>query len=348
MQQNIFEREIKAQTKYDISRKQESIKEDFKKLKRVKKEEAGNRYSKPTEKFFKKEIKKIKEKSTYFSDFIEVIGKFTKKKAEATQEYSNETASNVKKKSNKFIGEKAKNIQEEKTKDKKRSDERIFSKRRPINKSLNINQWNNFIKRKKKLNFLKKIFKNAYKSRGNICFVYTKGVEKEIKFFENLKKFAERKGGIFINVNCNVNESKSPYIVFQNVLNEYFNCFKLLSHDRQQTIKQGIYDGIGNSIKILLRLNPIIKKIFNEAPSSVKFDIHRKNKEVLKITSDFFCNLGEKSFPLVLLLNNFQWADKESQLIIQEIANKVSDYPLFILCSYVNVDADTNSQHLTT
>ncbi len=197
--------------------------------------------------------------------------------------------------------------------------------------------------REEEISHLKDLFNQASGGKGKVCLISGEAGRGKTRLVEELRGYVYEKGGVFLSGRCLDQENKIPYQPFREALDEYIRSLHRRKKEDKEQIIESMKESVGESGEIIITLNPLMKEILRDVPSLVPLEPDRETKRFLMICSRFFRNLGEAGRPVVLSLDDLQWADEGSLSLLREIVQDIGKSPLLILGTYR--DNEVTSEH---
>ncbi len=139
---------------------------------------------------------------------------------------------------------------------------------------------------------------------------------------EELKNLVVPKKGIFLKGKFDQISSGTPYTTIVQTFNELVQL--ILAGDKifQAKWKKKIKDAIGNSGNILTQFMPGIEALIGKQPDAPELKgIEAQNRFNYEFTR-FFKSLADKDSPLVMFVDDLQWADASSLNLFKTIMRK--------------------------
>ena len=96
---------------------------------------------------------------------------------------------------------------------------------------------------------------------------------------------------------------------------------------------------LGDTAPELARLLPDLRRLFPDIPESLELPPEQQQRYLFNALLDFTRRLSE-SCPLVILLDDLQWADESSILLLEHLATQVPRMRLLIVITYRDIAAD--------
>lgn len=190
------------------------------------------------------------------------------------------------------------------------------------------------IGREEEIEKLKKMYEKVKRGTGGMCFI--KGVEGSGKsrLVDEVRGYVYEEGGEFIGGKCFAQENKIPYQSFKEALNEYLSRTNRLGREERTRRIRSMEENVGGLGEVICRLNPVMRDIFENVPDLVELDLEKENQRFLAVCASFFLNLGEKQCPLVMVLDDLQWADDGTIRLLTEMMEGIRKYPFLVIGTY--------------
>ena len=155
--------------------------------------------------------------------------------------------------------------------------------------------------------------------------------ERKVGFGRNLKIRVLKKQGIFIKGKFDQISSDTPYATFVQAFNELAQLILAGDNAFQQKWKKRITEAIGNSGKILTQFMPGIETLIGKQPGLPELKgIEAQNRFNYEFTR-FIKTIADKESPLVIFVDDLQWADASSLNLFKIIAeNRDIGYVMLI------------------
>ena len=132
----------------------------------------------------------------------------------------------------------------------------------------------------------------------------------------SIQEFVEYLRYYFVSVSIDSSLKNSPFSAIAQALGKRVR--QLLS-EKEKNInlwKQKIVGAIGNNGQILIDIIPNLEKIIGPQPVVVEFTPESNRDRFVHVFKQFFKGFDRTGFPLVIFLDDIQWADPESLSLI--------------------------------
>jgi class 3 adenylate cyclase/tetratricopeptide (TPR) repeat protein len=130
---------------------------------------------------------------------------------------------------------------------------------------------------------------------------------------------------------CYEMDSPPPYLPFVELLEET---------SRQvdpKTFRTALGDAAGEVAKVM----PQLRHMFHDIPAPLELPPEQERRYLFNSIRDFVARAAAAR-PLVVLLDDLQWADESSLLLLQHVAQTLEDLPVLILGTYRDVELDVH------
>lgn len=197
--------------------------------------------------------------------------------------------------------------------------------------------------REREIEFLMNTFEQVSNGKGQILLVsgYS-GVGKTALVNEIHKPITSRNGyfikGKFDQYNRNI-----PYNAFTQALNDYCHILMAESDETLNTIRQQIIDMVGQQGKILTDIIPDLELVIGPQPPVAKLDLVENKILVNRLLLNFFKTISSIEHPMVIFLDDLQWADVASMGLISMLANEQANLVVLLIGAYR--DNEVDQQH---
>ena len=188
--------------------------------------------------------------------------------------------------------------------------------------------------REEELDKLKSLYEKARRGAGGVCFIKGETGRGKSRLLDELRGYVYEEGGEFIGGKCFQQENKIPYQAFKESLNEYLGRTNRLREEEKTRRVERMEKSVGELGEIICRLNPVMRDVLGKVPDLVELDSERENQRFLMVCSKFFLRLGEKNSPMVVTLDDLQWADEGTLMLLEEIMESINGYPLMVIAAY--------------
>ncbi len=189
--------------------------------------------------------------------------------------------------------------------------------------------------RDKQMMDLQAVYRHALEGRGGVVVVKAlSGVGKTRLLQEFEKKLSD-------NVYWGIALDKSamePFAVFQNVVTKTIEAAK-----HNEPLLRRIRDGMSGWQESASRIFPQFKEIFSSEEKRFSADSATQTR-ALRAIQHFIDSLGSRNSPAVVILDDCQWADELSILMLYEWAQSFADKNILVILAYRSNEVDPQSR----
>ncbi|MDO9056894.1 MAG: EAL domain-containing protein [Sulfuricurvum sp.] len=160
-------------------------------------------------------------------------------------------------------------------------------------------------------------------------------------FINELSPVILEKNGYFVKGKFDQYNRTTSYVAFIQIFMSLMNTFNTLSSDSKQKSISQLADFLGESKNVLIKIIPELKIVFHLDFNPVVEQYQLKNQLFIAIER-FFGFFASKEHPLVIFLDDMQWADLASLEILELIysSNKLKNF--LIIGAYRSNEVSSN------
>ncbi|MDD4736217.1 MAG: SpoIIE family protein phosphatase [Kiritimatiellae bacterium] len=196
------------------------------------------------------------------------------------------------------------------------------------------------IGRQKELQQLEAGVEQAKASQGGVCFVSGEPGAGKSRLVNELRASIHRLGGLFVGGKCYQYDSSTPYKIFAEAIGAYVNKVKRLNRNVREKHVRRLRQSVGELGGEVQKVVPCIMELLGTPPPLVELDPEKERSRFLTVFTDFVLSLGSSEEPLVLFLDDLQWADEGSLEVLGRLADLSVSRALFVIGSYRSNDVD--------
>ncbi|MDD5653633.1 MAG: AAA family ATPase, partial [Candidatus Omnitrophica bacterium] len=199
------------------------------------------------------------------------------------------------------------------------------------------------IGRDKELETLKDFLKDALQSQGRLCFVSGEAGVGKSRLIDELREYTYSIGGIFVAGKCSQYEFKAPYKVITEIIEAYIKAAQSFSKKDQEELRARLKGAIGGLGGEVAKITSKVTQLLGDLPALAALDPEKEKIRFLITVAVFILHLSTRQKPVVIFLDDLQWADDGTIELLEKIAGELSGYALVIIASYR--PAEMNSFH---
>lgn len=194
--------------------------------------------------------------------------------------------------------------------------------------------------REKEAGLLLDAFEEVAEGKGKLILVsgYS-GVGKTALVNEIHKPITARQGH-FIRGKFDQYNRSVPYSAFTQALNEYCQIILTEPDDKLQFFRKRLLDALGHQGKVIIEIVPDLELIIGQQPLVITLEpMENKNRLDLLLVK-FFQAIATIDRPLVLFLDDLQWADSASMDLIKLLTIESESLVMLIVGAYRDNEVD--------
>ncbi|MCP4130154.1 MAG: serine/threonine-protein kinase PknK [bacterium] len=191
------------------------------------------------------------------------------------------------------------------------------------------------------------LFKKASKGKKEIIyFSGPSGIGKSALIHEIEKSMIEKQG-YFISGKYDLLKKSIPYTAIIQAFRELSNQLLMESETKIDKWKETILEAVGNNGQVIIDVIPEIEFIIGKQGDVEQLPPVEAQNRFNLVFQDFIKVFASKEHPLVLFIDDFQWADNASLLLIDILLSDPElEYMLFI-GAYRNNEVDSGHPFVT-
>ncbi|HEX6845741.1 MAG TPA: AAA family ATPase, partial [Chitinophagaceae bacterium] len=185
--------------------------------------------------------------------------------------------------------------------------------------------------REKELRYLNELFNSVTHGKKSTLLLSGYSGSGKSSLIESLLKPVSQKKGYFIKGKFDQISSGTPYSTFVQAFNELIQMILTGDDAYRLRWRKKIMDTMGGSVKILSQFIPGIEELTGKLPEVPMLKgIEAQNRFNYEFAR-FIKTIADKEHPLVIFVDDLQWADASSLSLIKIIAeNRDIEYVMFI------------------
>jgi len=200
--------------------------------------------------------------------------------------------------------------------------------------------------RDREIGFLLQTFEQVSNGAGQIMLVSGYSGVGKSALVNEIHKPVTAKSGYFIKGKFDQYNRNIPYNAFTQALNDYCQILLAESDAVLSAVRNRILEAVAQQGKILTDIIPDLVLVIGEQPETAKVDLVENRNRVNRLFLNFFKAITSIDHPLVLFLDDLQWADTASLDLIELLASKKDELVMLLLGAYR--DNEVDAQHRLT
>lgn len=140
--------------------------------------------------------------------------------------------------------------------------------------------------------------------------------------------------GLYLSGKFEQMQSGITYFAWRQVLEKLTSVILSEPEHLLSVWRSRLQSAVGSNGKIILDLCPSMIRVLGEQPELTYQDTRDNQKRFLLVFKRFFAALPSAARPLVIFLDDWQWADRASVLLLRELFEEVDLKHVLFLCAY--------------
>lgn len=195
--------------------------------------------------------------------------------------------------------------------------------------------------RKKEIETLTETFHRVCDA-SNIEILLVKGYSGVGKsaLVNELQTASTQRNGLFVSARFDLLNRNTPFEALIQAFQELIHKILMESSDRIDQWKIKILNGLGSDTDIILRAIPDLKMIVGQQSIQTNLTPEEEQRRFPHAIQSFLRLLMHPMHPLVLFLDDIQWADLPTLQMLQNVISDNRKGPFLLICSYRDNEID--------
>jgi len=188
------------------------------------------------------------------------------------------------------------------------------------------------VNRTEEMNVLKEAVYRAVHGEGGLVFVHGEAGIGKTRLVRELGAYARSRGVQVLYGRCPAlfrMDGVPPYIIWKEVIKDYL----------ETCIPEQLYRVIGYYPAEVAKLVPELSQKLRIIPQSFPINPEQEQNRLFEAVSQFITNISRET-PLLVVLDDLQWTDPSSLLLLHYLARGVQKTPLLLLGAYRSTEID--------
>jgi tetratricopeptide (TPR) repeat protein len=188
------------------------------------------------------------------------------------------------------------------------------------------------VNRVEEMNVLKEAVYRAVHGEGGLVFVHGEAGIGKTRLVRELGAYARSRGVQVLYGRCPAlfrMDGVPPYIIWKEVIKDYL----------ETCIPEQLYRVIGYYPAEVAKLVPELSQKLRTIPQSFPISPEQEQNRLFEAVSQFITNISQET-PLLVVLDDLQWTDPSSLLLMHYLARGVQKTSLLLLGAYRSTDID--------
>jgi class 3 adenylate cyclase/tetratricopeptide (TPR) repeat protein len=176
---------------------------------------------------------------------------------------------------------------------------------------------------------LRRCLDRAARGQGALVMIGGEPGVGKTRLAEELAGEARQRGLLTLTGHCYEMEGAPPYIPF----------VEMLEATARIVPPEAFREALGDSAPEVTRLMPELRRLFPDITAPLELPPEQERRYLFNSVQEFMERAGRVQ-PLFLVWEDLHWADDSTMLLIQHIAQRLSEMPVLILGTYRDVELD--------
>ncbi len=202
----------------------------------------------------------------------------------------------------------------------------VPSPRRPALKEIQL------IDRVEEMGVLREAVDRAVQGEGGVVFLYGEAGIGKTRLARELGTYARLRGMEVLYGRCPAlfrMDGVPPYILWSEVIKDYL----------QACTPEHLYKVIGYYPSEVCKMVPEVRNKLGAIPPSLPISPEHERDRLFEAISQFMTNISKET-PLLVILDDLQWTDQSSLLLLHYMTRGIQKESLFLLGDYRDTDVD--------
>jgi predicted ATPase len=189
------------------------------------------------------------------------------------------------------------------------------------------------VDRTEEMNVLKEAVYRAVHGEGGLVFIHGEAGIGKTRLVRELGAYAQSRGVKVLYGRCPAlfrMDGVPPYIIWKEVIKDYLEA----------CTPEQLFRIVGYYPAEVAKLVPEISKKLGSIPQSLPIGPEQEQNRLFEAVSQFITNISRET-PLLVVLDDLQWTDPSSLLLLHYLARDVQKTPLLLLGAYRSTDIDS-------
>lgn len=201
----------------------------------------------------------------------------------------------------------------------------------PITRPIGVKE-TQLIDRADEMRLLREAVDRAVRGEGGVVFLYGEAGIGKTRLTRELAAYASLLGMRVLSGRCPAlfrMDGVPPYILWKEVVKDYL----------ETCTSDQLYKVIGNYPIEVSKLVPELKQMLRNMPESFPLSPDNSRDRLFEAVSQFITNISKET-PLLVILDDLQWVDESSLLLLHYLARGTYKDSLLLLGAYRDTDVD--------
>ena len=190
-------------------------------------------------------------------------------------------------------------------------------------------------------------FESVCSGQGETLLLSGKSGVGKTSFARMLRPKVLTANGFFLEGKFDQYGQNIPFSAFRQILAQFCKCIQNENLVRQAQWQSTILEAVGELAQLLIDLEPTFESVIGPQIPIQKINPAEAKHRFAKVIRAFFDSICKPEHPVVLFMDDWQWADSASQELFRMLHSQTVRY-LFIIAAYRNDEVDCDHPFSTT
>jgi len=189
------------------------------------------------------------------------------------------------------------------------------------------------VDRVEEMNVLKEAVYKAVHGEGSLIFIHGEAGIGKTRLVRELGAYVRSRGVQVLYGRCPAlfrMDGVPPYVLWKEVIKDYL----------ETCTSEQLYRVVGYYPAEVAKLVPELSQKLRVIPQSVPISPEQEQNRLFEAVSQFITNISQET-PLLVVLDDLQWTDSSSLLLLHYLARGVQKTPLLLVGAYRSTDIDS-------
>lgn len=198
--------------------------------------------------------------------------------------------------------------------------------------------------REKEISKIMKSYNNVINSRSRLFLVSGHSGIGKTALVNEVKKPMTEHSGTFIQGKFDQLKKSIPFYGFNYAIEQLIEQIYTEKSEYVDDVRKKLIDTLGDNLRIIASVIPSVKKFTGYSDKDKGYENLSDSQNLFYTTfTQFFSFFKDSNSPLVIFLDDLQWADSSTIGLVKHLITNIHDKNLFIVAGYR--DNEVNSNH---
>jgi len=194
--------------------------------------------------------------------------------------------------------------------------------------------------RQKQIKAILNSFFNICSSKAEVLFILGPSGTGKTALVQEIYKPLTSTSGFFISGKFEQFQKNIPFYAWSQALNE---LVQLLLKEKKEVLdywKDIILEAVGDLGQVITQVVPSLELIIGVQPDVSELTNTQAHNRFNYVFINFLTSLATKKFPLIIFIDDWQWADNASLSLLKRVSDEMQDTSLLLINAYRDDEVD--------